>query len=64
MITYQYESKYAFNQYGFHDCIVDFLVVARIKMTHLGSSMCEHFDFSIQVANFRFRLQYAGGIHS
>ena len=53
MITYQYKGKYALNQYGCHDFLVDFLVVACVKTTHLGSPRCEHFGFSIHIAIFR-----------
>jgi len=53
MITYQYESEYVFNQYGCHDCLVNSLVVACVKIIHLGSPRCERFDLSIHIAIFR-----------
>ena len=50
IITYQYGSKYVFNQYS---RLVGSLVVACVTTIHLGSLRCEHLGFSIHIVIIR-----------
>ena len=50
MITYQHEGKNVFNHTNLTATTFE---VACVKITHLGSSRCEHFGFLIHIMIFR-----------